>query len=341
MKYFKVNLIKEKKMRSIKFLGFMFIVLLVSGKYMFSESHSNVIGKVIDEDTKKGVPGIWITITNVEGPDGKYSAKTDQNGDFVLSNVIVLPDWEYELEVSVSVRFGAIPYGDYFSQVYQTTFYLKERQNLYLEPFKIKRGISIKVNLKHWDGTPINKGWLDIDPLTPKVYDPYAAGWSMKNLANGSFISEPIPYDEDLEITARLLRDNQKGESYGRVIKRIRINKGENPGIIDVIIPDIPTEIKGRIVDINNNPLEKQGVELTSDSHLVRALTDANGCFSLKHLEPGNISVRFVYYKTDGFDRSYRSGKFDINLKESIWMDVTLGGDTLKYQISKKSYSER
>jgi hypothetical protein len=43
-------------MRSVKFLGFMFIVLLISGKFMFPESHSNVIGKVIDEDTKKGVP---------------------------------------------------------------------------------------------------------------------------------------------------------------------------------------------------------------------------------------------------------------------------------------------
>jgi hypothetical protein len=341
MKYFKVNLIKEKKMRSIKFLGLVLIVLFASGKYMFSESHSNVIGKVIDEDTKKGVPGIWITITNVEGPDGEYSAETDQNGDFVLSNVIVLPGWEYELEVSVSVHFGAIPYGDYFSQLYQTTFYLQERQNLYLEPFKIKKGISIKGNLKYWDGTPIVKGDLHITPVTPQVYDPYAVGWWIELLDDGSFISEPVPFNEDLLINAQMLRDNQKGESYGRVLKRIRINKGENPGIIDIIIPNIETEIKGKIVDINNNPLENQGVELTTFEHLTYGVTDGNGHFILKHLEPENLSIRFEYYKDGKFVRSYRSGNFDLNLKESIWMDVTLGGNTLKYQISRKSYSDK
>ena len=331
----------REKMRSIKFLVFVFIVLFISGKYMFSESHSNVIGKVIDEDTKKGVPGVWIRITNFIENDGYPTTRTDENGDFVLSNVTVMADWEYELEVKLNVVWKDVPSGDYFSQVYQTTFYMKERQNLYLEPFKIKRGIIIHGNLKYWDGTPILKGRLEINPLTPKVYDPLAVGWSMKLLDNGSFISEPVPFDEDLEIVARQLRDNQKGESYGRVLKRTRINKGENPGIIDIIIPNIETEIKGRIVDINNNPLANQGVELTSDEHLARALTDENGCFTLKHLEPGNISVRFVYYKTDGFDRSYRSGKFDLNLKESIWIDATLGGDTLKYQISRKSYQDQ
>jgi hypothetical protein len=338
---FEVNLITEKKMRSIKFLVFVLIVLLISGKFMFSESHSNVIGKVIDEDTKKGVPGVWVRITNVIENDRYHTTRTDENGDFVLSNVMVMADWEYELEVKLNVVWKDVPSGDYFSQVYQTTFYMKERQNLYLEPFKIKRGIIIHGNLKYWDGTPILKGRLEINPLTPKVYDPLAVGWSMKLLDNGSFISEPVPFDEDLDIVARQLRDNQKGESYGRVLKRIRINKGETPGIIDVIIPDIETEIRGRIVDINNNPLEKQGVELTSDKHLAYAVTDENGYFILKHLEPGNLSVCFDYRKDVRYAKSYWTADFDLNPNESIRMDVSLGDDLFKYRISRKDYPDR
>ena len=129
-----------------------------------------------------------------------------------------------------------------------------------------------------------------------------------------------------------------KKESYGRVVKKIRINKGENPGNLDIIIPNIETEIKGRVVGANNLPLANQAVELTSHQYCVRAVTDETGHFTLKHLEPGNISLLFEYNKDGKFIRYNRFGEFDLNLKESIWLEVTVDDNLFKYQLSRTSY---
>ncbi len=328
-------------MKKIRFFVFSILILYTLGTFGFSESHSNVFGRIVDEDTKKGIPGIWVLITNVIGPEGKYSAMSDDRGDFELLNVPVFKDWEYELEVSVNPNPDNIQESDYFSQTYYTAFYLQKGKNLYLEPFKIKRGISIQGNVKLWDGTPVTNGRLDIELVTSKSYDPYNHGWNAKLLNNGSFVSEPVPFDEDLEIVARYLSISQKKESYGRVIKKIRINKGETPGNVDIIIPDINTEIKGRIVDANNLPLESQVVELTSHKYLVGAETDENGYFTLKHLEPGYVSVRVEYRKNGMLVRSHRSGNFNLNLFDSIWLDITLDDNIFDCKISRKSYSSR
>jgi hypothetical protein len=314
------------------------LMLYILGTFGFSESHSNVFGRVVDEETNKGIPGIWVLITNVIGPDGKYSAVTDDKGDFEILNVPVFKDWKYELDVSVNPNPDNIQESDYFSQIYYTAFYLQKGKNLYLETFKIKRGISIQGNVKLWDGTPVTNGRIDIELVTSKSYDPYDHGWNAKLLNNGSFVSEPVPFDEDLEIVARYLSISQKKESYGRVIKKIRINKGDTPGDVDIIIPEINTEIKGRILDANNVPLDNQSVKLTSHKYLVGAGTDENGYFTLKHLEPGDVSVRVEYRKNGMFVRSYRSGNFDLNLGDSIWLDITVDGNIFNYKISRKSY---
>jgi hypothetical protein len=313
-------------------------MLYILGTFGFPESHSNVFGRVVDEETNKGIPGIWVLITNVIGPEGKYSAMSDDRGDFEILNVPVFKDWKYELEVSVNPNPDNIQENDYFSQIYYTAFYLQKGKNLYLEPFKIKRGISIQGNVKLWDGTPVTNGRIDIELVTSKSYDPYDHGWNAKLLNNGSFVSEPVPFDEDMEIVAKYLSISQKKESYGRVIKKIRIDKGDTPGNVDIIIPNINTEIKGRIVDVNNLPLDNQSVKLTSHKYLVGAGTDENGYFTLKHLEPGDVSLYFVYRKNGVYVKSHYFRNFNLNLGDSIWLDITVDDNIFNYKISRKSY---
>jgi hypothetical protein len=313
-------------------IGFIMVFLLVQG-LLKAESLSNVYGKVIDAETKEPVPKAWAVFGNLEDETGrKISTSTNEKGEFEFKELLV-DDYYFILDVSEPL----VPRDSkYYDQSYPIYFKLQKGKNLFLKPIEMKRGVRISGQIKLWDGSIVEKGRIYFSVKDREHFDSTETSWpSLSLVTDGNYTSCLLPPDVELEMEADILEDVDKAVGYGIAKKTIIIKKNEIPTAIDIIIPNIPTEIKGRIVNLKGEPLKDQVVG--SMAARFELNTDDNGMFRIKHIQPGMIDLYVSYtlgtYKTQAiYDLLISQG-------ESLIFDITLDvNEYFKYSMRKTNY---
>jgi hypothetical protein len=314
---------------------FIMVFLLIHGLLM-AESLSNVYGKVIDAETKEPIPNVYAVFDNVFDEHGrKESTKTNEKGEFEFKGFPADED-EFELKVGVLEPHSFTPNFKYYNQEYLIHFKLYKGKNLFLKPIELKRGVRISGQIKLWDGSIVEKGRISFSVKNRENIDSNVTHWSAMSLVtDGSYISRLLPYDAEIEMEADILEDVDKGVGYGSVKKTIIIRKNEMTTGIDIIIPNIPTEIKGKIVNLKGEPLKDQIIG--SFEAQINLHTDNNGIFWIKHIRPG--MMRLTVYYTVGTYENHLIPEFSISEEESVIFDITLDANGyLSYSMKKIKY---
>ena len=318
----------------LKILAMMLI--LVVGFFqgqIIAESWSNIYGKVIDAETKEPVPNAWAIFQNIVDESGrKISTKTNKKGEFEFKG---FPVDEFENELYVSDQPGLTD-TKYYNQSYTIIFKMQKGKNLFLPPIEMKRGVSIEGTIKLWDGSIVEKGRIYFDIKNRDEFDSTITWWAaLSPVTDGHYISSLLPPGVELEMKADLLQDVDKGVAYDEVKKTIILSKNGTDKNIDIIVPNIRTEIKGTIVNKSGNALNGQEVGLEDTG--VHLTTDENGAFRIRHIKPGEIQL-YVTYTIDTF-KTHSLEKLKIHEGEGLSFEITLDSQNyLNYNIKRYLY---
>ena len=299
----------------------------------YAESRSSIFGKVVDAETKAPVKNATIIINVMDERGGKISTQSNEKGEFEFKE-FPADDYEYVIDVCNPLNF-VDPI--FYKQRIRFGFKLQKGKNLYLRPIELKRGIRIEGNVKLWDGSIINKARIRFKLKNKDSLDSIRSFWQGTSIdENGHYISPLIPGNVELIMEADLLQNLDRSIAYGKVKKAVTITDGEANGNIDIIIPNIKTEIKGRVTNKNGIPLPNQRVGISYSSG-VSVKTDDNGSFSIKHILPGKIML-YIRYKIKTV-KWYDLKEFSIYEGDSLFIDIIVDDDNyFKYTITKKIY---
>ena len=299
---------------------------------VFCESLSNIYGKVIDEETKEPVQNATIIINVWNERGGKLSTQSNEKGEFEFKE-FPADDFEYEIDVCNPLNF-VDPI--FYKQRIRFGFKLQKGKNLYLRPIELKRGIRIEGNVRLWDGSIINKARIRFKLKNKDSLDSIRSFWQGTSIdENGHYISPLIPGNVELIMEADLLEDRGKKEAYGEVTKLITINKNNSEESIDVIVPNILTEIKGKVENKSGFPLSNQTIGL--DSPDVEVLTDEIGHFKFKHIRSGKIEL-YITYGVKKF-RTHTTQEIQLDEGESIFFNIIVDEDDFfRYTVTKGVY---
>lgn len=305
---------------------------------VFCESLSNIYGKVIDEETKEPILKIAISLKFYNAIGRPISVtKTDQNGEFFFKKIPVDIDLEIEIHMMYHPSYSYIDF-KYSDHIRKIKIRLQKGKNLYLKPVEIERGVKLKGTVKLWDGTPFKKAYINLDVINPSPSTDYIL-WGTSTDENGQFETLLLPTNVEMNFTACKLHENFKSVCYGTVKKTVKIIKGETPQDLDFVVPNILTEISGRVVNINGIPLANQKVGFLFENGIYTK-TDVNGHFKFKHINSGNITLRVVYYVVKNFIKSFLSKDFPLRNNEKIWLDIKLGQNYFDYKISRYTLND-
>jgi len=313
-------------------IAFIMVFLLIHGLLM-AESLSNVYGKVIDAETKEPVAKAWAVFENFEDERGrKISTTTNEKGEFEFKELSV---GEFEYVLNVSEPLEPRDY-KYYKQSYRICFKLQKGKNLFLKPIEMKRGARIEGTIKLWDGSIVEKGEISFLVKDRENFDSTITHWgTMSAVTDGKYISCLLPYDVEIEMKADILEDVDKRVGYGMIKKTITLRKNGMLTTIDIMIPDIHTEIKGKIVNLKGEPLKDQTI--WSFEARFELKTDDNGMFRIKHIRPGMIDLTVSY--TLGTYKSHSIPEFLISEGESAIFDITLdANEYFDYSMKKTNY---
>ena len=302
----------------------------------YAHAYTNIIGRVVDEETGKGVEGVLVRLLNTEGEYAKEMTKrTDKSGRYILENVPVFEDMEYEL----MIRGGCLDMNSrwckdktYFRQEYIVKFRLRYGRNMKIKTIKLKRGKSIRGKVKLRNGKRIKDVSIEIHLKKIKPYDSIDYGWRAYLKEDRIFVSELLPIGEELYFIVDSLED-EEGVHYGSFTKEIKLEKDKEYNDLEFIMPERNTEISGRITDINGKPIEgKQKISILPDNgYNIDIVVDRNGYFKIKEIQEGNF--RFDLYllinkKFTIINYNKQKEKIKIRRGEKIFLDIKV--DTKK-----------
>jgi hypothetical protein len=324
----------EEKMKFKYFYILLILFLALFHNSIIAESWSNIYGKVIDAETKEPIPNAWAIFENVvnEG-GGKIKTQTNEKGEFEFKGFPV-DDFENELNVLISEPSDLSDF-KYYNQRYPIRFKMQKGKNLFLQPIEMKRGVRIEGSIKLWDGSIVEKGRISFDIKNRDEFDSTITWWSALSLiTDGHYISMLLPCDVELEMKADLLDDVDKGISYGQVKKIIVLTKGGTTNNIDIIVPNIQTEIKGLVVNKSGKPLKDQVVGIRSIG--ARVITTESGMFWFKNIEPGEIII-YARYRGDE-SKTHILNNIIIHERESLFIHIILDENNfIKYSITRNN----
>jgi hypothetical protein len=314
------------------------VFVLISQKLLLCQSYSNVYGKVVDEESKKPVANVNVSLNNVFDENNyMYRTLTNESGEFVF-NKLVADDFEYELRINYIENMNKLTGLSCYDQTYKITFKLEKGKNLVLKPVKLKKGAQITGVVKLFDGTILKVATLYFNIVDKNKFDSINTSWQMKSFSSetGVFDSLLLPVDVDIKVKAMDLFNKDKNEAYDNVENIIKINKGEDNKNIEIIVPNILTEIKGRIVNKMGVPLANQEITINPFSGIPFVKTDQNGCFLFKYFLPREVQVDISYSENGKYINSFKIYKLLINLGESTFLDITLDSNNyFQYKITK------
>lgn len=257
--------------RRILLLAIVFVFLLFSfHNSLFSTVYGSIYGKVIDEETGKGVKGVKISLFQ-PGFDFTITAETNENGEFIFPEVI-----------PGRCRIGFWPPSPYawplFKDRYQT-IYLERGKNLYIVK-KLKHGGVIEGRVYDIStGAPIEEVEIQIVGGGPNEYP--------VTDASGKFRMDRL-YPGKYEVIAWRI-------GYGMKTKKdVEVKTKE---ITTVEIPfdsNDPTRVSGEVRCIDSGEIVKEVlvyVERKDEYGWSNTYTDKNGRYLIIGLEPGIYEI--------------------------------------------------
>lgn len=327
-------------MKKIK-LSFICCAVLFLQVYAFSQSESNIFGKVVDEETNEGVAGAYIYISDIQVIDASgvygpnpFFCNSDKNGNFKIQNVPVGDDaFENELIIRYENISKDVLSSKYYSQQYVIKIRLTIGKNLFLKPIKLKKGCSVHGNVKLWDGTIINNAKISFTALDTETFYPYIC-WTAFLNSDSSFYSEPIPYEKDLKMDVKYVNDPAKKESYGCFSKIINIAKTGNNNI-EIIIPYRNTSVTGKILGKDRMPISGQDIQIFNGECDTETTSDQNGNFIFKSFEPGVVDM-MISYKKLGILKNYFIKQTTINNDEALKFEIVADSDYFDYKLVRE-----
>jgi hypothetical protein len=288
---------------------------------------------VIDDETKEPIPNISVSLKFYNAIGRPIdSILTDQKGEFYFKNIPVDIDLEIEITIMYHPSDSYIDY-KYYYHIRKIKTMMQKGKNLYLKPIEIERGVKLKGTVKLWDGTPLKDADIDIYVNNPPPSIDYVMYGTIAD-DNGQFETLLLPPNVEMNFTACKLHDDSKSVCYGSVDKKVKILKGEVPQDLDFVVPNIPTEISGRVVNANGSPLENQRIEIFR-SKGINVRTNVAGNFKFKNIETGSIVLRVSYYIVNDFIESFLTKDIPLENNEKIWLDIKLGQSYFDYKISR------
>jgi len=133
-------------MRTVKVLFLVVLVLIVFQQIGHAEIYCKIKGRVIDSETREGIPNVYVNAHRFEHDNPKdYFVMTDTKGYFTFSNLL---SGRYEICYNPLYPYVALPDQEHFRAKWENSFLIKKGEVKYIEQKLVKGGeIVLKYNL--------------------------------------------------------------------------------------------------------------------------------------------------------------------------------------------------
>jgi len=249
--------------------------------------YSSISGRVIAEDTGKGIADVPVIIHFGETQHG---VETDKNGFYIFED---LGPGTY----FIGVIF--IPIGEgknYYTSVPEgIKVEVQPGKNVVNVNIVLKVGGKISGQVFYNDGiTPVEHAAISIRNPDLKIF--IGSGYTDEN---GRFFIQGIAPTNNAEVKVKV-------SGYYKTQKQnITITKGQTTENINFILPSTETGVSGTVIDdATNMPIENAVIVLedSSGETVGKARTDASGKYSIVGVPPGTYGIwatRFSYQYSD------------------------------------------
>lgn len=268
---------------SRKLFGLMaMFALLIAGFVWYSKAqaavYSSISGRVIEEDTGKGVPGMDIRIRS--GDWGKETF-TDQNGFYEIRD---LTPGTYLLYPSSNDPSLARYYLDLGKEGMEVI--LPAGKNVVNQNFILKVGGSISGHVYQNDGVTPASG------VGVGVVVGAFTGQGIETNPDGSFFINGIPPSNNVEVNVGV-----RG-LYNPEVKTVQVVSGQTTTGVNFKLPPTDTGIVGTVTDADTNaPIADADVDVYDSNGVVLSVTgytDANGIYKIFGLPPGVYTLHAI-----------------------------------------------
>ena len=262
--------INKKAATLMALFTFVFAFILITGTNANAEMYSSISGRVIAEDTGRGLGGVIVDAVSVEGDH--FSTVTNDEGLYVIK----------DLKARKNFMTFAKKHFPYIIEEFPTEVTLSVGKNLVNVNYAFKLGGSISGTVYSEDGvTPLSKVGVSAEvPGHPEGIDDSKA---VLTDSNGRFLLQGLPESDKCTVTIMV-------PGHVDMTREVRVVKGDiTEGINFVVKHDDITGISGYVKSsIDGRPIENAEILLFASGRIIGSgVTDANGKYFVKGLPPG------------------------------------------------------
>jgi hypothetical protein len=258
-----------------------------SGKSISGAVYSSISGKVIGEDTGKGVSDVSVVALS-PGRDYEEYAITNDKGDYLFQD---LPSGTYFIGFSKENSF-------YLDEVPHLEVVLPKGKNVVNFNHILKLGGSVSGAVNDADGITPMAGVGVCATVTPREQEWIDNSKCGATDSSGKFLLQGLPESDNCTVEVMV-------SGHARLIKTIKIIKGTVTGNTNFTVKwDDVTGISGYVrSSSDNSPLQNARVDLADSSgkEIGYTRTDALGKYSIVGVSPGVYNATAYLPKGGGW----------------------------------------
>jgi len=253
------------------------VLFIVTATNTNAEIYTSISGKVIAEDTGKGIPGVGIVAERTEGNE-TYYATTDSEGEYVLKD---LKPGNYTLSFYKRKSF-------YISEKKSLKVYLPRGKNLVNVNYVLKVGGGVSGVVYNADGTPVSEALISAEVPDARPEWVNSVGQLIDSSDNGKFLLLGLPESDRCVVKVEL-------RGHSPLSKIVKIQKGKITENINFTVRwDEKTGISGKVIStVDNKPLKGIWIALfdRADKGVASTTTNEMGEYSIVGVQPGVYNV--------------------------------------------------
>ncbi|NOY64545.1 MAG: carboxypeptidase regulatory-like domain-containing protein [Nitrospirae bacterium] len=240
-----------------------------------AEIYTSISGKVIAEDTGKGIPEVGIVAERTEGKE-TYYATTDSEGKYVLKD---LKPGNYIISFYKRRSF-------YISEKKSLKVYLPRGKNLVNVNYVLKIGGGVSGVVYNADGTPVSEALISAEVSDARPEWVNSVGQLIGS--DGKFLILGVPESDRCVVKVEL-------RGHAPLTRIVKIQKGKITENVNFTVRwDDKTGISGKVIStVDNKPLKGIWIVLfdRADKGVASTTTNETGEYSIVGVQPGVYNV--------------------------------------------------
>lgn len=251
------------------------VLFIVIATNTNAEIYTSISGKVIAEDTGKGIPGVGIVAERVEDREAYY-ATTDSEGKYILKD---LKPGNYTLSFYEE-------HSIYISVKNALKVYLPKGKNLVNVNNILKVGGGVSGVVYNADGTPVSEALISAE--VPDARPEWVNSVGQLIDRDGKFLLLGVPESDHCVVKVEL-------RGHAPLSRIVKIQKGKITENVNFTVRwDEKTGISGKVIStVDNKPLKGIWIALfdRADKGVASTTTNEMGEYSIVGVQPGVYNV--------------------------------------------------